>query len=214
MQPDAALPAIESLIRRETGNHFVLREHTPIAGGDMHRALRVSDGAQEFFVKLAQPSHGRMLAAEADGLVALRATAAIRTPELVAHGAEEDYPLLVMEYLRLRPLTEGRQGQQFAEALAQLHGHTGEQFGWHNDNFIGHSPQANGFTRSWATFFAERRIRPQLELARSNGFDGELQRAGKRLLTRIPALFLDYRPKPSLLHGDLWHGNSGVTEAG
>jgi len=180
----------------------------------MHRALRVSDGTQEFFVKLARPGHGPMLAAEADGLVALRATGSIRTPELIAQGAEEDYPLLVMEYLRLRPLTESAHGQRLAEALAEMHGHTGEQFGWHADNFIGHTPQANDLTRSWATFFAERRIRPQLELARNSGFDGELQRAGKRLLTRIPALFLDYRPQPSLLHGDLWHGNSGVTETG
>ena len=32
---------------------------------------------------------------------------------------------------------------------------------------------------------------------------------GRELADRVGALFLDYRPAPSLLHGDLWSGNVG-----
>src|SRR5690606_27524873 len=49
---------------------------------------------------------------------------------------------------------------------------------------------------------------------RENGFTGELQRCGSRLLQRLAALFLEYRPEASLLHGDLWHGNAAMTADG
>jgi len=106
------------------------------------------------------------------------------------------------------------EGIAFAERLVQLHRTPGEHFGWRHDNFIGRSPQPNGEGDNWAAFFVARRLRPQFERARANGFGGDLQRQGERLLGRVPALFLDYRPQPSLLHGDLWHGNAAFTAAG
>ena len=33
---------------------------------------------------------------------------------------------------------------------------------------------------------------------------------GENLADKLPALFLDYRPQASLLHGDLWHGNAAL----
>ena len=47
----------------------------------------------------------------------------------------------------------------------------------------------------------------QLRLAAENGFTGALQEQGARLVKRLPAYFENYKPLPSLLHGDLWGGN-------
>ena len=96
----------------------------------------------------------------------------------------------------------------------QLHRTLGEHFGWPCDNFIGLTPQRNGLRDNWARFFTDCRLRPQFALAKANGFGGELQQQGERLFERVAALFLDYRPQPSLLHGDLWHGNAAMTADG
>ena len=51
----------------------------------------------------------------------------------------------------------------------------------------------------------------QLGLAADNGFTGELQERGSRLLKRLPVYFESVKPEVSLLHGDLWGGNWGCT---
>jgi len=47
----------------------------------------------------------------------------------------------------------------------------------------------------------------QFRLAAENGFVGELQEQGARLLKRLPVYFEDGAVAASLLHGDLWGGN-------
>lgn len=211
--PDC-LAAIETAIRSASGNAFALEAARPVSGGCINRALLVEGSGQRYFVKLNSASAADLFAAEADGLAAIAATDTFRTPAVIASGATDDQSFLVLEHLDLRPLQSPEDGERFAEALATMHAVHGEYFGWRRDNYIGSTPQHNTESDNWARFFALQRIAPQLALARSKGFDGELQRLGQRLIDRIPALFLDYRPRPSLLHGDLWHGNAGMTTDG
>jgi protein-ribulosamine 3-kinase len=90
-----------------------------------------------------------------------------------------------------------------------MHATTSSRFGWHRDNTIGATLQANAWDDDWAAFFRDRRLRPQLELAERNGYGGTLRRDGAALLERIPHLLGGHRPAASLLHGDLWAGNAG-----
>ena len=118
-------------------------------------------------------------------------------PRILDHGSD----FIVLEQLDLK-----RNGDwaALAQLLAKLHRTTGPRFGWHRDNWIGATPQINDWRDDWATFFQECRLRPQLELARQNGFSFS-----------VPAdLLKDHRPQPSLLHGDLWSGNAGFIEEG
>jgi protein-ribulosamine 3-kinase len=77
------------------------------------------------------------------------------------------------------------------------------------DNTIGGTPQQNawsagGGTSAWVAFFRDRRLLPQLKLAR----EPALQRLGDRLCDKLPALFVGIADiKPAILHGDLWSGN-------
>jgi len=64
------------------------------------------------------------------------------------------------------------------------------------------------------SFFRDRRLRYQLDLAERCGHLGRLQERGRELLERIGAFFSAYEPVASLLHGDLWGGNWGVDERG
>ena len=210
-----ALPAVEATLRTALGEHLRIVSADPVGGGSIHTALRLQDASgARFFAKLAPAAQAPMFEAEADGLAAIATSGSLRTPAVIALGADDAHAFLVLEWLDLQPLTSATDGARFAEALVALHRNVGEHFGWPRDNFIGRTPQANAERDNWARFFVEQRLRPQFARARAQGFDVELQRQADRLLDRVPALFLDYRPPESLLHGDLWHGNAAVLADG
>lgn len=148
-----------------------------------------------------------MFAAETHGLEALAAAGAVRTPAFVTLCQSGGEVFLVLEHLELETL-DAQAGAMLGAALARLHRVTGNSFGWAADNFIGATPQHNASHPSWPHFFGERRLRPQLQLALQNGMDQALAAKGYALIERSGGLFIDYRPLPSLLHGDLWSGNA------
>jgi len=138
---------------------------------------------------------GQSAEAEVDGLRALGAV--VRVPRILEHGAD----FIVLEKLDLK-----RNGDWAAmgRMLAKLHRSHGERFGWHRDNWIGLSPQFNKWSDDWAEFFAEQRLKPQIEMAKQYAIE----------LPDVRKLLGDHKPKPSLLHGDLWAGNAGFIAAG
>ncbi len=195
--------AIAAAIVTAEGSRFAVREAQPVGGGCISRNLCVADGRRRYFVKIAAGA-GARFAAEADGLRALAACPAIVVPRVVACGRSgKDF--LILEWL---DLDDGGDDAALGAAIAALHGLRMPHFGWARDNFIGATPQANGRDDDWSHFFAERRLRPQLELAARNGAPQLLDRAAP-LLAALPARLGTHQPSPVLLHGDLWHGNAG-----
>jgi len=147
-----------------------------------------------------------MFSAEAEGLSELASAKAVRVPEVLAMGADEDVAFLALEWLPIE--RAGRQCERLlGEQLAGLHRTIHNRFGWHRDNTIGLTLQRNPWSADWIEFFREHRLGFQLSLAAQKGFTGELQEQGARLIERLPAFFDDYEPEASLLHGDLWGGN-------
>ena len=178
----------------------------PVGGGDISQAFRVSDGARSFFVKANRAERLPMLEAEADALHVLAATRSVRVPQPLGWGTAEEQSFLVLEYLELRSSGDAaRLGVQ----LAQLHRAPQGRFGWAHDNWIGSTPQPNGWQHDWIAFWRDRRLGFQLKLASQNGHGGALQHDGEILLAHLEAFFDGYVPVPSLLHGDLWGGNHG-----
>jgi len=179
----------------------------PVSGGDISAAWRVGN----LFLKTGPASSSDMFSAEAEGLSELAAPGAIRIPQVVACGVHSDTAYLATEWLQLdRPTrdTEGKLGEQ----LALLHETTRDRFGWHRDNTIGLTPQHNDWSDDWVVFLRDQRLGFQLRLAAENGFSGLLQEQGARLLKRLPLFFEDHKPRPALLHGDLWGGNWGCCD--
>jgi fructosamine-3-kinase len=165
------------------------------------------------FVKTGAAGDLPRLAAEAAGLEALRAAGAMRVPEVYACGIVDGQARLETEYLDLRGLDRAS-GALLGRQLAELHRHAGTRFGFSADNWIGGSPQQNGWRDEWPRFFAERRLRPQLQWAVGNGMERKLAEQGESLAERLAAFFVDYHPAPSLLHGDLWGGNASALRSG
>ncbi len=203
----AGFEVIASAISDCTGIPFTARSVKPVGGGSIHRAWHLSDGLRHYFVKTGGIATAPMFAAETQGLQALSAAAVVPTPTFITLGQTGSEAFLVLEHLELTPLTDSG-GAALGTALAQLHRIAGEFFGWPEDNFIGATPQQNKPHPGWPHFFGERRLQPQLQLALQNGMDRALVTKGYGIIERIGGLFIDYRPLPSLLHGDLWSGNA------
>ena len=180
-----------------------------VHGGCINDCFRWQTARGPVFVKRAPLARRSLLEAEADGLERLRQVGALRVPETLAAGSTEDEAFLVLEWLDLvapDPVSDERLG----ETLAWLHRTRAAAFGLERDNFIGATAQPNGPVEDWVTFWRERRLGHQLELAASNGHGGRLQERGRRLAAVIDVFFSSYRPAISLLHGDLWGGNRAM----
>jgi fructosamine-3-kinase len=204
--------AIEAAVARATGVPFRVERVADVGGGCIHRAFAAEGGGRRYFVKSNAARFAASFAAEADGLVALRA-AGIRAPEPIAHGVGGDSAFLVLEHLDLGTGTTASY-RELGRRLARLHGKRGARFGWHRDNFIGLTPQSNQASDSWAAFWRDRRLAPQLAAAARGGHGARLQRLGERVLAELPRLLAGHDPAPALLHGDLWHGNAGFLAGG
>ena len=206
------LTHISTVISEATHRPFQIRNSISVGGGSINAAYRL-EGIDDtrYFLKLNDARHLAMFVAEAQGLAAIAATNTIRVPHAIAHGDANGQCYLVLEYLELSSRGDGK---LLGEQLAALHRCTGNHFGFSQDNFIGTTPQPNAWKSNWIDFWREHRLGFQLRLAAQNGYDGQLQRLGEKLMDVLPAFFKDYTPQPSLLHGDLWSGNHAYLQNG
>jgi len=186
----------------------------PVSGGDINDAFRVAlaDG-RAVFVKTNATADPGMFPAEARGLSWLEAARALRVPRVLAVSGEPGAAFLALEYLEPSPRAKGFD-ERLGRGLAALHRSGAKAHGLDHDNFIGRLHQSNRVHASWADFYREERLLPQLELAaRSGRAPSRLRAAFERLFSRLEELVGPAEP-PSRLHGDLWGGNLHVDERG
>ncbi|MGZ5050315.1 MAG: fructosamine kinase family protein [Methylobacter sp.] len=206
----------QSIIRHiesATGQACQFVKAQALAGGDINSAYRLHTENGSFFVKLNRPDLLDMFEAEAAGLHDLMQTQALRIPQPVVCGQTDDHAFLVLEYIPLQRL-DNRGEQRLGRQLAELHRQPQPYFGWHRDNTIGSTEQANGRYNDWISFWQQQRLGRQLALAEANGYCGRLQALGSKLCANLAPLFSDYQPEPALLHGDLWGGNVAGDDRG
>ncbi len=204
---------IVAAIEQAAGVRLGTIELTSLAGGDINIAYRVRGGNHNYFMKTNSATRLPMFDAEAAALKEIAATKTVRVPLPICWGATEIHSYLVLEWLELQALDDDSAAQLGAQ-LAALHRQTATQFGWHRDNTIGATPQINNEEGDWLSFWKSQRLGYQLRLAERHGYGGKLQDMGAELMQCCDALFADYSPLPSLLHGDLWSGNAACDAAG
>lgn len=216
MDPIAA--AVAGSIADATGSPQAAFSLEPVGGGCIHRAFKLTTdtagGKRSWFVKANDADKAAMFDAEARGLKSLAKAGAIRVPEVIVAGGDDDeHTWLVLEWLDLAPLAAGS-GARLGEALAAQHRRPQPKFGWPRDNFIGSSPQSNALADDWLDFWRMHRLQAQLRYAACNRLPSKMIDRGERLLADAEILFRDYTPEKSLLHGDLWGGNAAALEDG
>jgi protein-ribulosamine 3-kinase len=208
----AAREALAGAVAAALG--VAVRALRPVGGGDINEAFGATlEGGERVFVKANAHAPAELFVREAEGLAALRTAGALRVPEVLASGEAAGWRFLVLEWLESAASAPGF-AARFGEGLAELHRCSRPAFGFTHDNFIGSLPQSNREHARWVDFFREERLRPQLALARRGGRlgAGALARADE-LLERLEDL-VPGGSRPSLLHGDLWGGNTMLDERG
>ncbi|MBT5910001.1 MAG: fructosamine kinase family protein [Opitutae bacterium] len=202
---------VATAIAKETQTSFVLHSESNIAGGCINEARRLESTTGEvYFVKANSADFLRLFKAEAKALTEIASTRTVCVPEPVCHGTSADRSFLVMEFLET-----GRDGgsaqRKLGQDLARLHRIKQPHFGWKIDNAIGATHQPNPASDDWIAFYREHRLVHQFDLAqkKDQSFHGV-----ESLIERLPDLFSEYKPWPSLLHGDLWGGNFSVDTEG
>ena len=199
-------------ISEVTGQFFQIERQQAIGGGCINQSVAVSGGERAFFVKSNRADRLPMFEAERDGLQEMYDSQTIRIPQPLGCGVAGDSAYIVMEWLSLGGSSSDRAWEKMGERLAAMHNVTSEKgFGWHRDNTIGSTPQQNGWCADWVEFWRDRRLGPQFEMAHDKG--GQFPQRDE-LMSAIPRLLAHHSPAPSLLHGDLWSGNSAITAEG
>ena len=161
------------------------------------------------------------LTTEREGLALLTRLAGVRTPASVADGVvalPDGTGLLLLEALTERAPHESTvdDWRAVGHALAAVHAVRGTQFGHTTNGWFGPLPQDNRPTASdtWAAFYAERRLEPNLRAAVDSGhLPAALAAATTRLIDRLPACG-GPEPEPTLLHGDAQQNNIVITPDG
>jgi fructosamine-3-kinase len=149
----------------------------------------LADGREVVIKRCSYPA-----AQEAEGLRAL-GSAGAPVPAVLGVGAH----VLVLEHVAGPPDWAG-----LGRAIARMHRHTDDRFGWPEDNFAGRFTQDNRWCDDWPTFYSQRHV--LAHLARADVPDRLRRRVERVCAGPLPAIL---RPAPpaSLTHGDLWAGN-------
>ncbi|HET9122052.1 MAG TPA: fructosamine kinase family protein [Acidiferrobacteraceae bacterium] len=198
-------------IERATGAPFRGVQRQPVAGGTLNRTERLTADTQDFFIKYRRADSGADFAAEVSGLRELQATGTVRVPQPVCWGhTRSGVGFVVLEYLHLH--SGASAAEQLGWQLAGMHRVARPYFGWPVHNTIGSTPQRNTPTDDWVAFWREERLRAQAALVAPR--HGRLRDGLDRLDAHLADFFTSYRPRPALLHGDLWGGNYASDGAG
>ena len=170
---------------------------------------KVQGADGHYFIKIGSLNDLTLLMSEKIGLEALAVTRAIKVPKVIFVGETSTCSFLICEYLDLKK-DNLFSGKILGKQLALLHQNSNEFFGLKEDNWIGLSPQKNHWHENWISFFKKNRLQPQLAMVFERGYRSSLEEKTERLMETLPMFFDQYKPKPSLLHGDLWSGNWGT----
>ncbi|KAJ3580322.1 hypothetical protein NPX13_g233 [Xylaria arbuscula] len=185
--------------------------------------LRLPDGLEkQVFLKSATENHGRtLMEGEFNAMGELYKWAPDLVPQPLAFGkyAESDSEtyFFLSQYIEMNEAMPNP--NELCAKLARLHrksqSPTGE-FGFHITTCQGRVPQSVGWEKSWATFFTRLFHHvAQLDFE-YNGHWENLEIVEKRLISDVvPRLLGPLETggrsiKPSLIHADLWEGNTGT----
>ncbi|KEA62088.1 Ribulosamine/erythrulosamine 3-kinase potentially involved in protein deglycation [Marinobacterium lacunae] len=160
------------------------------------------------FVKRNPVKGSDRILKEAQGLELLERTlreasiGELSVPARIAVEREQ----LELECVSSAPPTD-RLMRDLGRGLARLHALNGPAYGLEENNYIGLSPQKNGWSDDWGTFFVERRLGFQIERISDSRLRQRFEHALASYRAALIAMLNRHVDAPALVHGDLWSGN-------
>ena len=211
--PDTIRQSVQRTLSARVGSAVEILSYEAVTGGCIHRVHRLTTSLEEdFFLKWSPHAVGDAFAAEADGIQALHDAKTLTVPELIGYSQEPAW--ILMEFVpHGRPAPD--HPVRLGDGLAGLHCIRLEPYGWERANFIGSLPQSNGVMDDWHEFWWQRRLALQMALARDRKLLPGRESEWTRLEASLESLLVGASEEgPSLLHGDLWSGNTFAGPSG
>ncbi|MDF1662404.1 MAG: fructosamine kinase family protein [Planctomycetota bacterium] len=213
--PPALASKIELEWQKKYGNSVQITDVQSCGGGCINQTAILKIGGQSAFLKFNSGVPENFFEAEANGLRALYGADTVIVPEVYLVGPEgDDHPaFLVLEALT-QDASAKNSARLFGEDLAALHRSSQACYGFSEDNYIGSTAQVNSLKETWIEFFRDCRLRPQCDwICQKNSVSQSFKDQFETLLGRLEELLIPGEA-PSLIHGDLWSGNSMTVQGG
>jgi protein-ribulosamine 3-kinase len=214
MLPDMLLHAVSGTLN-QLGDCTGIKKVTPVGGGCINHAVRLESNKRCYFLKWNSNPYAGMFEAEANGLALMAETGSVRVPKVLAvAGIDDRTPsYLLLEWLETGVSLHPSEAQiQLGIKLAMMHHYMPQvstgQYGLGENNYIGSNPQINDWEQDWITFFREKRLLFQCDLAVKNGLmPHQRQKKLENLMQNLASFMGGVQRRPALIHGDLWGGN-------
>jgi protein-ribulosamine 3-kinase len=203
---------VENILLEGLKKSFQIKSIKHLSGGCINSAVKVECEQDVFFVKWNKASFAGMFESEARGLQLLKESGEIDIPEVFAYGVNDDCSYLILEYIS-PGYPEKKYWTHFGLSLSKMHKHTQSYYGLPFNNYIGALYQTNEKADLWKSFFIERRLEPQIKMAKEAGrIESKTVADFNSLYKKLPDLLIE--EPPALLHGDLWSGNAITSHKG
>ncbi|MGZ3899731.1 MAG: fructosamine kinase family protein [Bacteroidia bacterium] len=199
------------LIEAYTG--LKIKSVTPVSGGNTSNAYKLNtDSGSYFFKEKEFETCPGLFEKEANGLSALAKKSELIVPKVLKKNLCDSKQFILLNWLdKKKPSKES--WIIFGAELAKMHSLNQPYFGFFENNYLGSLIQNNTPNNLWSAFYTQCRLIPfATELLDSGILNNSDIKAIENLCRELENIF-PYET-PSLLHGDLWHGNCMFTNNG
>ena len=198
---------------KKISSNTLIEKVIPVGGGCIHKAWCIHfQNGKRVFAKSNHIDNINMFKFERECLSVLNRFADksyIVVPKTLDLFSYQNISILCLEWIDLKQSQQNLLGK----GLALLHKSSSEcspkKFGWEEDGFIGSSTQRKGWESNWGEFFVKYRLKPQLIQAKEWGVRVDDY---EDVLKYLSSYLNDHHPRISIVHGDLWSGNCGITK--
>lgn len=214
MKDEKEFVSVADLLREYDIDNAVWR---PVHGGDINDSYMVTgSNGNRLFIKANSVDRVGMFKAEAESLWALASPGIINTPEVLGYGKDKERQIsfLALSFVESKQ-KKSEYWKTLGDRLWRLHRADVSfltdkyacqgVYGFITDNYLGSTKQINTPCETWAAFYRDYRLLPQLKIAEKY-FSKDVLKAADFLLSYIDR-YITEPEFPSLLHGDLWGGN-------
>ena len=183
---------------------------TRIYGGHIHNSWKIDFPQDSIFVK-KNSRDKKFLKFENQCLKDLRKfinPANLVLPEVLGYLEINNIELLLMEWIDMKSNLQTKLGKGLAEMHLNSYQNHPKSFGYSLKGFIGTSNQIEGWEYNWADSFIKLRLEPQFKNLKDKDLNKNII---NKLKSKIKNILLEHTPYNSLVHGDLWSGNIGIS---
>ena len=164
-----------------------------------------TEDKERYIVKYYYKKESRFNAikSEADNLLLLNTQKFNFFPKIINNNNK----FLIMSFIDNNNNLPIKTNNDLLGAIISLHSKRSNNYGFNFDTQIGGLKQSNSNSKNWVEFYRDKRLHYIFDLINKNQpMDKTINNKIELLLKKIDN-FIPNKPKPSLLHGDLWEGN-------